>query len=182
MAADGEAGPLLLDRLAAAPGCRSESPAPPVSQCPWGGEWRTRTAPSRAVAEHRRGRLVVEVEAPVPGGDRDPGAEAEELDAVDRRAARRAGRWRPPSSAAASRSASSVSLLPGTSTVGVSIAARAPIVSSSPSWTEAKSPAPITTSASADISTSFAAWSRSRCRSLKARILIHGESTVGTDL
>ena len=59
--------------------------------------------------------------------------------------------------------------------VGVSIGASAPIVSSSPSWTEAKSPAPITTSASADISTSFAAWSRSRCRSLKASSFMAGK-------
>ncbi len=58
---------------------------------------------------------------------------------------------------AAPRSASTVSLLPGTRIVGVSIGASAPIVSSSPSCIEPKSPAPITTSASADISTSLAA-------------------------
>src|SRR4051794_9472391 len=74
--------------------------------------------------------------------------------------------------AAAARSASAVSLLPGTSTVGVSIPDSAPMVSSKPSCTEAKSPAPITTSASADISTNCAPCSRSRCRSLKARIFI----------
>ena len=80
---------------------------------------------------------------------------------------------------AASRRASSVSLLPGTSTVGVSIAASAAIVSSSPSCTEAKSPAPTTTSASALISTRRAAWSRSRCRSLKARMRMPGFYLAG---
>ena len=51
-------------------------------------------------------------------------------------------------SAQASRSASSVSLLPGTSTAGTSIARRASIVSARPECTEAKSPTPTTTSAS----------------------------------
>src|SRR6185312_14584267 len=80
------------------------------------------------------------------------------------------------------RNASAVSLLPGTSTVGVSIVARAAIVSSRPSWTEAKSPAPITTSASADISTSFAPCSRSRCRSLKASSFTPGNLSAGGGL
>src|SRR4051812_45233548 len=40
---------------------------------------------------------------------------------------------------------------------------------SSPRWNEAKSPAPTTTSASVDISTSRLAWRSSRCTSLNAR-------------
>ena len=156
---------------AAGPGCRSGRRRRWCRSGPAGRRVEDEHALLGAGREHLGRRLVVEVEAPVPGRDRDAGAEAVELDAVDRRAARRAGRSRRPSPAAASRSASSVSLLPGTRTVGVSIAARASIVSSSPSWIEAKSPAPITTSASADISTSSAAWPRSRCRSLKASSL-----------
>ena len=51
----------------------------------------------------------------------------------------------PSQTALASRSASSVSLFPGTRIVGVSIAARGAIVSARPSWTERRSqPAPIT--------------------------------------
>ena len=100
-----------------------------------------------AFLERRRRLVVGEVEAPVPGRDRDPGAQAEERPARDLRALAVEDRRRGPR-VAASRSASAVSLLPGTSTVGASIAASAPIVSSSPSWIEAKSPAPITTSAS----------------------------------
>ena len=71
----------------------------------------------------------------------------------------------------AARSASSVSLLPGTATNGRSIADSASIVSSSPLCTLAKSPTPSTTSASVERSTSSRALRRSQCRSLKARHL-----------
>ena len=72
--------------------------------------------------------LVGEVEAPIPGRDRDAAAEPEEGDALDLAclAVQHRAAGQP---AAASRSASSVSLLPGTSTVGVSIPASASIVS-----------------------------------------------------
>ena len=46
----------------------------------------------RAVGQLLRGLVLVEVEAPVPGRDRDPGSEAEEPRAVDLRRPRRGGR------------------------------------------------------------------------------------------
>src|SRR5947209_8366113 len=75
----------------------------------------------------------------------------------------------------AARSSSSVSLLPGTSTVGSSIGRRAAIVSSSPLCTEAKSPAPTTTSAWLAMRTSSSACPTSRCTSLNARIRTLGK-------
>ena len=125
----GAASPRSPRRIASLP---RWSPEPFVSQWPCGGEWTTSTRALRAGREPLGRRLLVEVEAPVPGRDRDPGAEAVELDPVD------LGRRSPCSTvaasqpAAASRSASSVSLLPGTRIVGAEIGARASIVSSGP--------------------------------------------------
>ena len=81
-------------------------------------------APSGARVQHHARRLLGEVEAPLPRGHRDAGAEAEEGDIVDRAPTDRAAR--PPKSHPrhASRRASSVSLLPGTRTTGGSIRAQ----------------------------------------------------------
>src|SRR4051812_35938666 len=70
--------------------------------------------------------------------------------------------------AQASRSSSSVSLLPGTSTVGVSITTSMSISFATPRCIEPKSPAATTTSASRAISAIRRAWSRSRWMSLNA--------------
>ncbi len=168
VAADRQPRPLLLDRPQQRRAAEFGAVGAGVAVAAWAASGGPARRPRGRRASIAARRLVVEVEAPFPGRDRDAGAEAEELDPVDRRPLAVQDRGRAPSRAAAARRASTVSLLPGTSTVGVAIAARAAIVSSRPSWTEAKSPAPITTSASADISTSFAPCSRSRCRSLKA--------------
>jgi hypothetical protein len=66
----------------------------------------------------------------------------------------------------------SVSALPGTSTAGTAIALSASIVLSSPLCIVAKSPAPMTTSASSAIATRRSACRRSRWRSLNASSLI----------
>ncbi len=152
-----------------APCCRSGCRDRRRRSGPCGGEWRTSTAPSGAGAiivaasSSERSKLqsqgVVGIPAPSPKNSSPSISSPSPCSTVA------AGQ-----PAAAARSASTVSLLPGTRIVGVSIGASAPIVSSSPSCIEAKSPAPITTSASADISTSFDACARSRCRSEKARI------------
>ena len=160
----------------AAPGCRSGCRRRRRRSGPCGGEWRTSTAALRAgaiislAASSSRSKLhsqgVVGMPAPRPKNSTpsivvpSPCSTVAAFQPAARRAARR-----------------SVSLLPGIRIVGFSIGASAPIVSSSPSWTEAKSPAPITTSASADISTSFAAWAWSRCRSLKASSLTRRKPT-----
>src|SRR5215218_7555160 len=141
--------------------------SPALSQCPSGGECRTSTAPSGqgasmpAASSSSRSKLHCQGVTGMPAPRPKNSIPAIVIPSPCRTRADSQPR-------AASRSASTVSLLPGTSTVGVAIAASTPIVSSSPSCTEAKSPAPITTSASADISTSRAPCSRSRWRSLKA--------------
>ena len=105
-------------------------------------------AARRAFGE-RRGRLVlVEVEAPVPGVTGMPPPRPK----ISTSSTFATWAWRTCADsqiAAASRSSLSVSLLPGTRTVGVVIGASAAIVSASPLWTEAKSPTPTTRSASA---------------------------------
>ena len=168
VAADREARALLLDRLEQRPAAEVHAGAVGVAVA-----LRRRVQDEDgalgAGGEHRGRGLLVEVEAPVPGVTGTPAPRPKNC-APAISAPSPCSTVAASQAAAASRRASSVSLLPGTRTVGASIAARAPIVSSRPSWTEAKSPAPITTSASADISTSTAACPRSRCRSLKARI------------
>src|SRR5215218_4765689 len=82
VAADGEPRPLLLDRRqqgrAAEVGVVAGAVAVALG-------WRVQDQ-HRALGaggEHAAGLVVVEVEAPVPGGDWDPGAEAEELNPAD---------------------------------------------------------------------------------------------------
>ena len=158
----------IVSRIATLPRC---SPAAEGRR----GRAAASARPGRRRSGQSASNLVAsslgEVEAPVPRCHRDAGAEPEEGDARRARSPRRGGPSPPAIRARASRSASCVSLLPGTSSVGVSIAASAAIVCSRPWWTEAKSPAPMTRSASALSSTSFAAWSRSQCRSLNASSL-----------
>ena len=127
----------------------------------------------RAAGELLGGLLLVEVEAPVPGRDRDPGAEAEELRAVDLGAlAVQDGRGLPALARGAQRVLGLVVARDEDRRCGDRLSAS--MVSSRPSWTEAKSPAAITTSASEERSTSCAAWPRSRCRSLKASSFTRG--------
>src|SRR5437763_335682 len=128
----------------------------PSSACPLGGEWTTSTPPSGAAARRSsasssgRSKLhpqgVVGTPAPRPKKAIPSSSMPSPCRTVA--ASHRA---------AAARRSSSVSLLPGTSTVGLSIPRRAPIGSSSPRWMEAKSPAPITTSAWLGMRTSCAA-------------------------
>ena len=139
-----------LDRLEDRCHCPGGRPAR-VSQWPLGGEWTTSTASSGHPASPPSRLLLVEVEAPVPGSDRD--------------AAPRPKNCEPsisvpcpwstvaaPQLSQAPRRASSVSLLPGTRTVGADRPERVDRLPR-PSWTEAKSPAAITTSASEERST-----------------------------
>src|SRR5262249_28401743 len=110
-------------------------PKPPSgpSQWPFGGECRTSTAPSgqgasiATASSSERSKLhsqgVVGTPAPSPKYS---------IPSIVVPSPCRTVAALPP--AAAARSASAVSLLPGTSTVGFSIPARTAIVSSSPSW------------------------------------------------
>ena len=129
-------------------------------------------SPVRAALE-RRGRLLVrQVEAPVPRGDRDPGAQAEERAALELRASRRAARSRrtrpTPRHAARRRSRCCQGR-------GPSACRSRPARRSSP-----RAPRESTRSRrrrsrrrrSALRSTRLRARPRSRCRSLKARIRI----------
>ena len=108
---------------------------------PCGGEWTTSTPPSGQPASRSAASSSVRSKLQSQGVIGTPAPRPKNCDAVDLGRRRRGGRWRRSQPAAASRSASSVSLLPGTSTVGASIAASASIVSARPSWIEAKSPA-----------------------------------------
>src|SRR6476469_2116115 len=85
VAADREPGSLLLDPAEQGLAAEVVAAAVGVAVSP-GGRVEDEDRVLGAVAEHRRRRAVVEVEAPVPRGDRDPGPEAEELRALDRRA------------------------------------------------------------------------------------------------
>ena len=139
----------------------------PPSQWPFGGEWRTSTQPSgagaiaAAASSSERSKLqsqgVVGIPAPRPKNSTRRSscprraAPSPPASRPPRRAARRPSRCCRGRGSSASRSAPAPRSSPP-----------------APRGSEAKSPAPITTSASADISTSFAAWPRSRCRSEKA--------------
>src|SRR3954447_18260272 len=153
-------------------------PPPALSQWSFGGEWRTRTAFSgqgdsiAVAASSSRSKLQSQGVTGIPAPRPKNSAPSIVVPSPCRTVAAL-------QSVAASRSAPADSLLPGTSTVGVSIPDSAPIVSSSPSCIEAKSPAPTTTSASDDIATSFARCWRSGWRSLKARIFIPENLAAG---
>ena len=175
MAADGDPRLLSLDRLAGSRGCPRWSPcAADVAVAARRASGGPAVAPSGQSCE-LLGRLVlVEVEAPVPGRDRDAGAEAEERRPPRSRS--RLHRAEPCAGSSSRRTPRAARprsrCCRGPARCGVSIAPSASIVSSRPSWTEAKSPAPTTRSASLDLSTRSAQASRSRWRSLKARTLI----------
>src|SRR5918994_2105943 len=147
------------------------------STWPFGGEWTTSTAPSgqpdsiAVASSSSRSKLqshgVTGTPAPSPKKARP---------SISVGSPCRTVAVSHPEHAA--RSAASVSLLPGTSTVGASIASSASTVGSGPSWTEARSPAQTTTSTSLAASTSRAAASRSVWASLKARSLNLGAEYV----
>ena len=162
-------GPLRLDRRAGSPRCRGARRRRSGRRGPAGGEWTTSTAPvgqsasiASAAASSERSKLQSQ------GVDRDPGAEAEELDPARSRRPRRGGPSPPPSRG---RLAQGV--------LGLVVAGhehrrrldrrqgvdrlRQPLVDRGE-----VAGADRRASASAPISTRRAAWSRSRCRSLKA--------------
>src|SRR5438105_2586531 len=146
----------------------------PSSTCPLGGEWTTSThaggtpASRSSASSSSRSKLQSHGVTGIP-----PPSPKNVVPSICAASPCRTVAASQPSTAA--RSSSSVSLLPGTSTVGLSIGRRAAIVSSSPLCTEAKSPAPTTRSAWLAIRTSSSACPRSRCTSLKARIRTVGK-------
>src|SRR5512132_2527500 len=82
VAADGEGWPLRLDRLQDGRTAQVVAVARLIAVAlGWGVDHQHGAL--RAVFEALSGLLLVEVEAPVPGRDRDPRAESEELRAVD---------------------------------------------------------------------------------------------------
>ena len=78
----GAAWPRSPRRTASLPRCW---PAPSTSTCPRGGEWTASTHSSGHASSFCGGLVLGEVEAPVPGSDRDARAQAEEGDPVDLR-------------------------------------------------------------------------------------------------
>ena len=142
-------------------------PSPPLSQWPRGGEWRTRTAPSGQALDHPRRLLVVEVEAPFPGRGRMPAPRPKNSSPpiVVPSPCSTVAALQP---AAASRSAS-VGLVVAGDQHGRRLDRRErvdrllqPLVDRGEVAGADHHVGP------ADISTSSAAWPRSRCRSLKA--------------
>src|SRR2546421_5926886 len=146
----------------------------PSSTCPLGGEWPTSThsggtwASRASASSSSRSKLQPQGVTGIP-----PPSPKNVVPSICAASPCRTVAASQPSTAA--RSSSSVSLLPGTSTVGSSIGRRAAIVSSSPLCTEARSPAPTTTSAWLAIRTSSSACPTSRCTSLNARIRTLGK-------
>src|SRR4029077_16686929 len=84
VAADRELGRLLLDPLEQGAAARGVAARIGVAMA-LGRGVENEDRVGGAVAEHRRRRALVEVEAPVPWGHRDAGTEAEELAPLDRR-------------------------------------------------------------------------------------------------
>src|SRR6185295_14336967 len=84
VAADGEAGLLLFDGSQEGGAAEVAASAGGIAVV-LGRRVEDEDGALGTGGEHLGRRLVVEVEAPVPGGDRDPRPEAEELGAVDRR-------------------------------------------------------------------------------------------------